>query len=91
MKKTVFLFINNIYICLVCAGVLLMMCACGNDPYAGDITYGNNDTLPTVPENLNFDFQGDGLIVQTEQYGKCRIEVASTESSATVVISGEGI
>ena len=80
-----------IYLYIICVISMAFLCSCRNNIYAGNITWGNDNTLPTSPEILDYDFQADGLVVQTEQYGKCSIQVASTNESAVVFVSGKNL
>ena len=80
---------------LICAIITAFLCSCQKKTDFGDFDWDKEYTLPVelgdVSDKLSFDFGEKGLIVQTEQYGKCRIEVTGKESSAEVVVSGKNL
>lgn len=56
----------------------------------------DTDSKPVKPPttdsyDANFDFQAQGLIVQTQQYGKCKIALESTAETAIVYVSGKNL
>lgn len=40
---------------------------------------------------LNYDFQASGVVVQTQQYGKCNIQITGSESTAIVYQFGKNL
>lgn len=40
---------------------------------------------------LNYDFRADGLVVQTEQHGDCRIQVVDAEQPVMVYVTGKNL